>query len=97
MFKSAAAKIAHNTTIPALAGTNPDLRPLQDLITAEKSVLVSCVTSNKGLRSGTEPPFRRLQRLSTDLAKASEALRIWGQGEGDDLGVRLLLDLFEES
>ncbi|KAL4063854.1 Eisosome component PIL1-domain-containing protein [Scleroderma citrinum] len=68
MFRSAATKIAHNTTIPALAGANPDLRPLQDLITAEKSVLVS------------------LQKLSTDLAKASEALRIWGQGEGDDLG-----------
>ncbi|KAI6004483.1 hypothetical protein F5J12DRAFT_837272 [Pisolithus orientalis] len=68
MFKSAATKIAHNTTIPALAVGNPDLRPLQDLITAEKSVLVS------------------LQRLSTDLTKASDALRVWGQGEGDDLG-----------
>ena len=42
MFKSAATKIAHNTTIPALAG-NSDLRPLQDLITAEKTVLMSCV------------------------------------------------------
>ncbi|KAI6027139.1 hypothetical protein EDC04DRAFT_3092100 [Pisolithus marmoratus] len=68
MFKSAATKIAHNTTIPALAVGNPDLRPLQDLITAEKSVLMS------------------LQKLSTDLTKASEALRTWGQGEGDDLG-----------
>ncbi|KAI6015863.1 hypothetical protein BKA83DRAFT_4340109 [Pisolithus microcarpus] len=68
MFKSAATKIAHNSTIPALAVGNRDLRPLQDLITAEKSVLVS------------------LQRLSTDLTKASEALRTWGQGEGDDLG-----------
>lgn len=44
MFKSAATKIAHNTTIPALAG-NSDLRPLQDLITAEKTVLTSCVES----------------------------------------------------
>ena len=34
MFK----KIAHNSTIPALAG-NQELRPLQDLITAEKAVL----------------------------------------------------------
>ncbi|KAG6334281.1 hypothetical protein ID866_4809 [Astraeus odoratus] len=67
MFKSAATKIAHSTTIPALAGANPDLRQLQDLITAEKSVLVS------------------LQRLSNDLSKASEALRAWGQVEGDDL------------
>ncbi|KAF9238257.1 hypothetical protein BU15DRAFT_62666 [Melanogaster broomeanus] len=62
-----ATKIAHNTTIPALAG-NSDLRPLQDLITAEKTVLVS------------------LQRLSVDLNKASDSLRVWGQGEGDDLG-----------
>jgi len=40
MFKSAATKIAHNSTIPALSG-NQDLRPLQDLITAEKAVLIS--------------------------------------------------------
>ncbi|EGN94471.1 hypothetical protein SERLA73DRAFT_77862 [Serpula lacrymans var. lacrymans S7.3] len=67
MFRTAATKIAHNSTIPALAG-NHDLRPLQDLITAEKTVLVS------------------LQRLSADITKASEALRSWGLGEGDDLG-----------
>jgi hypothetical protein len=43
MFKSAATKIAHNSTLPALAlSGNKDLRPLQDLITAEKVVLVSC-------------------------------------------------------
>jgi hypothetical protein len=40
MFKTAAAKIAHNSTIPALAG-NSDLRQFQDLINAEKIVLVS--------------------------------------------------------
>ncbi|KAF8804854.1 hypothetical protein BYT27DRAFT_7142990 [Phlegmacium glaucopus] len=40
MFKTAATKIAHNSTIPALGG-NQDLRPLQDLITAEKAVLIS--------------------------------------------------------
>lgn len=40
MFKTAAAKIAHNSTIPALAG-NSDLRQFQDLINAEKVVLVS--------------------------------------------------------
>jgi hypothetical protein len=44
MFKSAATKIAHNTTLPALGG-NKDLRPLQDLITLEKNVLTSCVLS----------------------------------------------------
>ncbi|KAK7036446.1 hypothetical protein VNI00_011643 [Paramarasmius palmivorus] len=40
MFKSAATKLAHNSTIPSLAG-NSDLRPLQDLINAEKLVLNS--------------------------------------------------------
>ncbi|KAH8110206.1 hypothetical protein DFH11DRAFT_1622840 [Phellopilus nigrolimitatus] len=40
MFRSAATKIAHNSTLPALAG-NKDLRPLQELITSEKAVLQS--------------------------------------------------------
>ncbi|KAJ7677834.1 hypothetical protein DFH06DRAFT_975437 [Mycena polygramma] len=73
MFKSAATKIAHNSTLPALAlSGNKDLRPLQDLITAEKVVLIS------------------MQKLAVDFSKASEALRVWGVGEGDDLGVRAL-------
>ena len=42
MFKNAARKIAHNTTVPGLAGKQ-DLRSLQDLITAEKAVLNSYV------------------------------------------------------
>lgn len=66
MFKSAATKIAHSSTLPSIGG-NKDLRPLQDLITAEKAVLVS------------------LQKLSLDFTKASEALKTWGMGEGDDL------------
>ncbi|KAF9027124.1 hypothetical protein BDZ89DRAFT_987496 [Hymenopellis radicata] len=40
MFKTAATKLAHNSTLPALGG-HSDLRPLQDLITAEKAVLIS--------------------------------------------------------
>ncbi|KAL0578943.1 hypothetical protein V5O48_003034 [Marasmius crinis-equi] len=40
MFKSAATKIAHNSTLPSLAG-NHDLKTLQDLINAEKVVLSS--------------------------------------------------------
>ncbi|KAI0725111.1 hypothetical protein C8Q72DRAFT_889146 [Fomitopsis betulina] len=67
MFRQAAKKIAHNSTLPVLGG-NKDLRTLQELITAEKAVLHS------------------LQRLSTDIAKASEGLKAWGLGEGDDLG-----------
>ncbi|KAH9918048.1 Eisosome component PIL1-domain-containing protein [Fomitopsis serialis] len=67
MFRTAAKKIAHNSTLPVLGG-NKDLRALQELITAEKAVLNS------------------LQRLSADIARASEALKAWGMGEGDDLG-----------
>lgn len=66
MFKSAATKLAHNSTIPALAG-NKDLRPLQDLITTEKAIITS------------------LAKLSADFIRASEALRAWGLGEGEDL------------
>ncbi|KIY44471.1 hypothetical protein FISHEDRAFT_51437 [Fistulina hepatica ATCC 64428] len=77
MFKNAAAKIAHNTTIPGL-GAN-EFRQLQDLISQEKSVLISHVLS-------------RLQRLSSDLTKANEALRTWGLAEGVDLGVSVVYE-----
>ncbi|KAF5339719.1 hypothetical protein D9611_009081 [Ephemerocybe angulata] len=40
MFKTAASRLAHNTTIPVLGG-NQDLRPLQDLITSEKTVIIA--------------------------------------------------------
>ncbi|TEB21121.1 hypothetical protein FA13DRAFT_1643510 [Coprinellus micaceus] len=74
MFKTVANRVAHNTTIPGLGG-NKDLRPLQDLITSEKTLIIA------------------LQKLSTDYTKAAEALRTWGQAEGDDLGVsRVLLE-----
>ena len=42
MFRTAATKLAHNSTIPALAG-NSDLKPLQEVIATEKLVLQSCV------------------------------------------------------
>ncbi len=45
------------------------------------------ITAEKGIVFG-------LQKLATDWGKASEALRTWGLGEGDDLGVgcpRILL------
>ena len=35
-------KLAHNSTIPSIGG-NHDLKPLQNLIAAEKAVLISCV------------------------------------------------------
>lgn len=40
MFRSATTKIAHNATFSSLGG-NKDLRLLQDMITAEKSILQS--------------------------------------------------------
>jgi|SRR6266511_2829928 len=88
MFKTAATKIAHNSTIPAFAG-NQELRPLQDLITAEKAVLISCVLAQNMLEEQPLKQSCRLQKLSVDFSKAAEALRTWGLCEGDDLGVRL--------
>ena len=40
MLRRASTKIAHNSTIPVL-GASQDLKPLQNLIMAEKAVLVS--------------------------------------------------------
>ena len=88
MFKTAARKIAHNSTMPGLAGKQ-DLRTLQDLITAEKTVLTSCANYISQLQLSYLRVRCRLQRLSTDFGRASDALRVWGQGEGDDLGVRV--------
>lgn len=90
MFKTAATKIAHNSTIPSLGG-NKDLKPLQDVITAEKSVLISLVARfsfyHKQL---TDQLSFRLQKLSVDFGRAAEALRVWGSGEGEDLLVSSL-------
>ena len=48
MFKTAATKLAHNSTIPALAG-NSDLKLLQEVIMAEKLVLQSYVGEPRNL------------------------------------------------
>ncbi|KAJ3917143.1 hypothetical protein F5877DRAFT_15383, partial [Lentinula edodes] len=65
MLKHAATKLAHSTTLPVLG--NKELKPLQDLIIAEKTVLVS------------------LQKLSSDLSKASDILKVWASNEGEEL------------
>ena len=39
MFRSATTRIAHNSIVPGLAVVNKDLKALQDLINAEKTVL----------------------------------------------------------
>ncbi|KAJ3739117.1 hypothetical protein DFH05DRAFT_1407863 [Lentinula detonsa] len=67
MFKNAATRLAHSSTLPVLG--NKELKPLQDLIIAEKTVLVS------------------LQRLSSDLGKASDTLKTWASGQGEELEV----------
>ena len=42
MFKSVAAKLAHSSKVPVLAG-NSRLQPLQEAIAAEKNLLQTCV------------------------------------------------------
>lgn len=66
-------KIAHTAILPL---GNKDLRLLQDLITAEKSV-VSRYVGRCDLSKLTDGEFtpRSLQKLADDLAKASEALK----------------------
>ena len=43
MFRSATTRIAHNSIVPSLAVVNKDLKALQDLINAEKTILQRCV------------------------------------------------------
>lgn len=43
MFRSAKAKIAHNSTVPAFAGIHGDLKVLQELISTEKSFMQAYV------------------------------------------------------
>ncbi|OCH90047.1 hypothetical protein OBBRIDRAFT_835329 [Obba rivulosa] len=90
MLKRAASKIAHSTSMPILAGNlagNKDLRALQDLITAEKSLMTSCVYPYEmDVTHLTLRVLYRLQKLSNDVIKASEALKAWGLGGGFDLG-----------
>ncbi|KAI0826558.1 hypothetical protein BC628DRAFT_1502794 [Trametes gibbosa] len=83
MFKNAARKIAHNTTMPGLVLAKQDLRALQDLITAEKSILNSYVV--RRCQFDYVSNGNRLQKLSIDYMRASEALRAWALGEGEDL------------
>jgi hypothetical protein len=89
MFGSLSHKIAHASTIPSLG--NQDLRALQDLITREKEVVASYVSSTVFYRPPADDSRLlsndRIQRLSGELARANEALKAWGQGEGLDLGV----------
>ena len=85
--KSVTAKLAHNSTIPALAlAGNPRLQPLQEAITAEKLLLQECV-HGPAKAALILTPVCSLQTLSTTFDKSSEALRAWAGGEGEDLKV----------
>ncbi|KAF9791953.1 hypothetical protein BJ322DRAFT_4722 [Thelephora terrestris] len=53
MFKAAATKLAHNSTIPALAG-NSDLKPLQEIIATQKRVLQSLQRLSTDVNKSTE-------------------------------------------
>jgi hypothetical protein len=46
MFRSATTRIAHNSTIPSLSTFNKDLKALQELINAEKSVMQTYVRAD---------------------------------------------------
>lgn len=71
MFKTAARKIAHNTTMPGLPGLSAkqDLRSLQELITSEKAILNSYVDHRCGdmLRSQNEQAAEAERGLSTGV------------------------------
>lgn len=84
-FKSAATKIAHKGTIPTLAG-NPEPRSLQDLISAEKVVIVSYVSCLLGENAFDSNHFQSTKTQWPTFSKASEALKTRGLGEGDHLG-----------
>ena len=86
MFKTAAKKLAHNSTIPALAG-NSRLQPLQKAIAAEKVVLQSYVLSPAQAALIPIPRFFSLQKLSADFSKSFEVLNAWAISEGEDLEV----------
>lgn len=92
MFRSATTRLAHNSTVPSLAGAagiSKDLKALQDLINAEKSVMQTYVTRWIAAVSIALISVNviSLLKLSADIAKAAELLKQWGNGEGDDLGV----------
>ncbi|KZT02798.1 uncharacterized protein LAESUDRAFT_705438 [Laetiporus sulphureus 93-53] len=61
------------------------------------NTMIPVLGANKDLRSlqdlitAEKAVLNSLERLSADLAKASEALKAWGLGEGDDLGDTLTM------
>lgn len=73
MFRSAATKIAHNSTLPALA-INQDLRPLQDLITAEKAVILSLVSSLSSWPALTTSQFAATRDRSLESIRVPQVM-----------------------
>jgi hypothetical protein len=67
-------RVAHSSTLPALGVSSVGNKDLRPL--------QDLITSEKAILSS-------FQRLSLDVSKASENLRLWGSGEGDDLTVVL--------
>lgn len=70
MFRSATTRIAHNSVVPGLA---------QAAIGKDLKALQDLIHAEKAVQ-------QTLQKLGTDFTKAAEAAKIWGNGEGDDLG-----------
>ena len=83
MFKNAARKIAHNTTMPGLAGGlagKQDLRALQDLITAEKTVLNSCVMRIDPSNSTLMPMYAQTTTSQCGLRQGVRGASLMGTG-----------------
>ncbi|GJE91333.1 hypothetical protein PsYK624_074820 [Phanerochaete sordida] len=70
MFRSATTRIAHNSHVPGLA---------QAAISKDLKALQDLINAEKAVQ-------QTMQRLGGDLTKAAEAAKVWGNGEGDDLG-----------
>lgn len=68
---------------------NKDPKLLQDLLAIQKVVAIWYV--NVVWLNCSQLTFRlgSLQKLAVTLTRASEALKIWGLAEGEDLGVCL--------
>ena len=95
MFKKASLKIMPHSSAAA-SNTNQDVRPIQNLLSAEKAVLLSRVLLELAHFDLHFWLRNRLQKLSVDYAKSAEALRTWGLSEDNDLGVSPLHILLDE-
>lgn len=98
MFGSISTKIAHGTTLPSLG--NQDLRQLQDVLIKEKEIVGRYVLPVEWHSRSFTLTFNiflfsitlcystySVQKVSRDLGAAADAMKMWGDAEGEDLNV----------